>query len=72
MFFSQPNTELLHAFAVPEKDIEICMFTSIVGNFAVVIREGRQTKGNICVCEEQAEKLFKQMVQRTIDRFQMN
>lgn len=72
MFFGEPHIELLHAFIVPDRDIEICMFTSIVGNFAVVMREGKGTKGSICVSYSQAHKLFKGCVERTVNRFQLN
>jgi hypothetical protein len=72
MFSNQLQVELLNAFVVPEKDIEICLFTSIFGNFSVVVREGKEVKSNICVSQSQAQKLFEDCVKRTVNRFQLN
>lgn len=70
MIIPPPGTKKVESFDdLKMIGIEVAMFQNEVGGYCVVMRNGKEIKGLLCVGKEQADKLYQTCIQKAVTRF---
>lgn len=64
-----PGTKKIKCSEFVPQNIEVGIYQNAVGAFAVVMREGKEVKGLLCLSEEQANDLFETCIDKVKTKF---